>query len=127
MAKPVFVGLDMGASRTKVAVVDAAGELLGHAARKSGVDFGATAAACLDDSLAMAGAGRDDIVRAVSTGYGRANVGFVTDTSKTEIGCLGRGCRHYFPGAITIIDIGGQDNKIVNLDAAGRRVNFISA
>jgi predicted CoA-substrate-specific enzyme activase len=124
MAKPVFVGLDMGASRTKVAVVDAAGELIGHSVRKTGVDFGATAAACLDAALAMAGATRDNITRAVSTGYGRANVGFVTETSKTEIGCLGRGCHHYFPEAITIIDIGGQDNKIVNLDVAGRRINF---
>src|SRR5512138_1459488 len=120
MLKPVFVGLDMGASRTKVAVVDPHGQLIGHAVRKSGVDFGVTASACLDESLAMAGATRDDIVRAVSTGYGRANVAFVTQESKTEIGCLAKGCHHYFPEAITVIDIGGQDNKIVKLDSAGR-------
>ena len=124
MLKPLFVGLDMGASRTKVAVIDPLGELIGHAVRKSGVDFGVTASACLDDSLAMAGATRDDIVRAVSTGYGRANVAFVTQESKTEIGCLAKGCHHYFPEAITIIDIGGQDNKIVKLDNGGRRSSF---
>ncbi len=124
MHKPLFVGLDMGASRTKVAVIDPLGELIGHAVRKSGVDFGVTASACLDDSLAMAGATRDDIVRAVSTGYGRANVAFVTKESKTEIGCLAKGCHHYFPEAITIIDIGGQDNKIVKLDGSGRRSSF---
>jgi predicted CoA-substrate-specific enzyme activase len=124
MARPVFVGLDMGASRTKVAVVDAERRLLGHAVRKSGTDFSATAAACLDASLAMAGATRDEIVNAVSTGYGRANVAFVTEQSKTEIGCLAKGCHHCFPEAITVIDIGGQDNKVIKLDTAGRRNSF---
>lgn len=124
MSKPVFVGLDMGASRTKVAVIDSSGQLIGHAVKKSGIDFSATAAACLDAALEMAGASRSDIAGAVSTGYGRANVAFVTETSRTEIGCLARGGYHYFPEAITIIDIGGQDNKIVKLDSAGRRSSF---
>jgi predicted CoA-substrate-specific enzyme activase len=114
----------MGASRTKVAVVDSAGELLGHAVRKSGTDFAVTAAACLDASLEMAGVSRAEIVNAVSTGYGRANVAFVTEKNKTEIGCLAKGCHHYFPGALTIIDIGGQDNKIIKLDAKGNRSSF---
>lgn len=124
MSQPVFVGLDIGASRTKVAVMDVDGALIGYAVKKSGTDFGRTASACLDISLKMAGVTRSHVERAVATGYGRANVPFVTKTSKTEIGCLARGCNHYFPGALSIIDIGGQDNKIVKLDAAGRRSSF---
>jgi predicted CoA-substrate-specific enzyme activase len=124
MTQPVYVGLDMGASRTKVAVIDAERRLLGHAVRKSGTDFGVTAATCLDISLRMACAGREEIARAVATGYGRANVSFVTDVTKTEIGCIAKGCHHAFPMAITIIDIGGQDNKIIKLDAVGRRGSF---
>jgi predicted CoA-substrate-specific enzyme activase len=124
MSKPVFAGLDMGASRTKVVVLDPAGLLLGHAVKKSGTDFTATASTCLDIALEMAGATRGDIVRAVSTGYGRSNVAFVTESSKTEIGCLAKGCHHWFPGAITIIDIGGQDNKIIKLGPAGNRSSF---
>ncbi len=124
MAKSVYVGLDMGASRTKVAVIDRHGALLGHAVKKSGTDFAATAALCLDAALEQAGAGRSDISGAVSTGYGRNNVAFITRTSKTEIGCHARGCYHSFPEAITIIDIGGQDNKIIKLDAEGRRNSF---
>lgn len=124
MPRPVFAGLDMGASRTKVAVLDPSGVLIGHAVKKSGTDFTATAAVCLDASLEMAGASRKDIVRAVSTGYGRSNVAFVTQVTKTEIGCLAKGCHHYFPGAITIIDIGGQDNKIIKLGPAGNRSSF---
>jgi activator of 2-hydroxyglutaryl-CoA dehydratase len=43
---------------------------------------------------------------------------------KTEISCHAKGCFHYFPQAITVIDIGGQDNKIIKLDAEGHRLNF---
>ena len=124
MASQVYAGLDMGASRTKVAIVDAQGVLIGHAVKKSGTDFSATASACLDLALAMAGATREDIAGAFSTGYGRANVAFVTEKSKSEIGCLAKGCHHYFSGALTIIDIGGQDNKIVKLDGKGNRSSF---
>jgi len=124
MPDPIYVGLDMGASRTKVAVLDARRVLIGHAVRKSGTDFAAAAAACLDESLEMAGADRSRIARAVSTGYGRSNVGFVTETSRTEIGCLAKGCYHRFPEEITIIDIGGQDNKVIKIDAEGRRSGF---
>lgn len=121
---PLFAGLDLGSSRTKVAVIDADGRLIGHSVRKSGIDFTETGRKCLDEALAMAGAGFGDIAGAVSTGYGRANVAFVTETTKTEIGCLAKGGHHYFPEAITIIDIGGQDNKIIKLDQPGRRTGF---
>ena len=124
MAQPVYIGLDMGASRTKVAVIDHTGALLGHAVKKSGVDFAATAAYCLAESLAMAGAGRENIAGAVATGYGRNNVAFITEKSKTEIGCHAKGCHFLFAEPITIIDIGGQDNKVIKLDADGRRESF---
>jgi predicted CoA-substrate-specific enzyme activase len=124
MGKPVFVGLDMGSSRTKVAVLDAAGQLIGHSVKKTGTDFSQTAAACLEASLQMAAANRHDVARAVSTGYGRSNVAFITQENKTEIGCLAKGCHRFFPEAITIIDIGGQDNKIVKLKSDGSRNSF---
>jgi predicted CoA-substrate-specific enzyme activase len=124
MAQPVYIGLDMGASRTKVAVIDRHGVLLGHAVKKSGIDFAATAALCLDISLQLAGATRADIAAAVSTGYGRNNVAFITEKNKSEIGCHAKGCHHSFSGALTIIDIGGQDNKIIKLNAQGQRDSF---
>ncbi len=120
----VFVGIDVGASRTKVAVLDADKNLIGYAIKKSGVDFAATARACLDISLKMANASEGDIVNAVSTGYGRKNVSFIAKGNKTEIGCHAKGCYHYFPVAATIIDIGGQDNKIIKLDENGQRLSF---
>jgi (R)-2-hydroxyacyl-CoA dehydratese activating ATPase len=121
--KRIYVGADVGSSRTKVAVMDADKNLLGYDIKKSGTDFTATAQECLEISLKMAGAARADINNAVSTGYGRKNVTYANGT-KTEIGCHGSGCYLYFPKPITIIDIGGQDNKVIKLDEKGRRINF---
>ena len=122
-APPVHVGVDVGASRTKVAVLDASKRLVGFAVQKSGTDFAETARSCLEASLQMAGCSEAAVASAVSTGYGRNNVAFARDT-RTEIGCHAKGCYHYFPTALTIIDIGGQDNKVIKLDAAGRRTGF---
>ncbi len=71
----------------------------------------------------MAGALKEQIVSAISTGYGRKNVAYAQDT-KTEIGCHARGCFHYFPFSTTIIDIGGQDNKVIKVDENGLRTGF---
>ncbi len=123
MGRKLYAGVDIGASRTKVAILSGDKELIGHSVRKSGTDFGKTADMGLAESLEMAGAARKDVAGCVSTGYGRKNVSFSTDT-KTEIGCHAKGCFHYFPVAMTIIDIGGQDNKIIKVDERGRRLNF---
>ena len=122
-SRQLVVGTDVGSSRTKVAVLDLKRNLLGFAVKKSGTDFSATASACLEAALKMAGATPEAILRAVSTGYGRKNVPFADD-SRTEIGCHAKGCYRYFPQSITIIDIGGQDNKVVKLDEKGRRTGF---
>jgi predicted CoA-substrate-specific enzyme activase len=120
---PVFVGADVGASRTKVAVIDSDKKLIGHSVEKSGTDFTFTANLCLKQSLEMANVEEKDIVRSIATGYGRKNVSYAIETV-TEIGCHAKGCHHYFPLAITIIDIGGQDNKIIKLDKSGKRSSF---
>jgi predicted CoA-substrate-specific enzyme activase len=121
--QPVFVGVDVGASRIKVALLDADKALIGHSVRKSGTDFAAIAEACLESSLKMAQREKKDIFEAISTGYGRKNVPFTQET-KTEISCHAKGCYHYFPTSMTIIDIGGQDNKIIKVDSSGRRTGF---
>ena len=122
-SKAVFVGTDVGASRTKVVILDSEKKIIGHFVKNSGTDFTSTANLCLETSLKMANVEEKYIVKSVSTGYGRKNVSFAQDTI-TEIGCHAKGCYHYFPSAITIIDIGGQDNKIIKLDENGKRSSF---
>ncbi len=121
--KKTYAGVDVGASRTKVAILDADKKLIGHAVKKSGTDFAVTADACLASALKMAGTNAGNIANTVSTGYGRKNVSFARDT-KTEISCHAKGAYYYFPFSTTIIDIGGQDNKIIKVDPSGRRISF---
>jgi predicted CoA-substrate-specific enzyme activase len=122
-SRSIFAGVDVGASRTKVALLDADQKLVGRDVIKSGTDFAESAEICLKSALKMANAAREDIVNTVSTGYGRKNVSFAGGT-KTEISCHARGCHYYFPVEATIIDIGGQDNKIIKIDESGRRLGF---
>lgn len=121
--EPLYCGVDVGASSTKLVLLSADREVRGRAIRRSGVDYCATARACLADALDAAGAAADQLRRTVSTGYGRRNVDFADD-ARTELSCHGLGCYHHYPFAITIVDIGCQDNKIIRLDDDGRRVDF---
>ena len=73
--------------------------------------------------LADAGKARGDVAYVVATGCGRRRADFARDTV-TEITCLAKGVNYLFPGARTIIDIGGQDTKAIRVDAEGRVVEF---
>jgi predicted CoA-substrate-specific enzyme activase len=120
----IFCGVDVGSSTTKVVLIDGDKHLLGWAVRRSGTDFAGGAERCLQEALEKAGIKEmPHFLRTVSTGYGRKNVRY-SQADKTEISCHARGCWHYFPEAQTIIDIGGQDNKVILLDDQGRRRNF---
>ncbi len=120
---PLFCGVDVGASATKLALIDRDGGVRALVARASGVDYAATAKACLDEAFSKLGDPAPELARTVSTGYGRANVPFA-DAAQTEIRCHGVGCFHHIGRAITIVDIGGQDNKVIRLDERGRLVHF---
>ncbi len=59
-----------------------------------------------------------------ATGYGRTSTSLAT-TTRTEISCQALGCVRHFPGqALTIVDIGGQDTKIIKVESSGRRTDF---
>ena len=120
---PFYCGVDVGAAATKLVLIDGDAEVLAREVRSSGIDYAATAEACLGQALAGSGAVSGNIAYCVATGYGRGNVEFA-DERKTEIHCHGIGCHHLVPEAITVLDIGGQDNKVVRLEADGRRVDF---
>ncbi len=119
----LYCGVDVGASATKVVLLDEALTVRAQAVRQSGVDYLATAHACLDECLAPLGCDASAIASTIATGYGRHNVTFASGAA-TEIQCQGIGCFHYFPRAITIVDIGGQDNKVIRLDERGGRLAF---
>jgi predicted CoA-substrate-specific enzyme activase len=119
----VFAGVDVGATATKAVVINADKKILGGFVRRSGADLAGAAAVAFEEAVKQARLSPEAIRHVTATGYGRHNVPFANNT-RTEIGCHGRGCYFYFPEAITVVDIGGQDSKIIKLDAQGRRVGF---
>ena len=118
-----FAGIDVGTTTTKAVIINTDKKVLGSFVRRSGADLASAAAMAFEEAIAQVGIVRDTVQAVVATGYGRKNVTFAHDT-KTEIACHGRGCYHHFPEAITVVDIGGQDSKIIKLDAQGKRVGF---
>ncbi len=118
-----FCGIDIGASSAKLVIIDRQRRAVARALRPSGVNYAETAQRCLEDALAHASLARDRVAGIGSTGYGRDNVSWADDRM-TEIACHGKGAFFHFPQAMTVIDIGAQDSKIIHLDAKGRRTGF---
>lgn len=123
VAEALFAGVDVGSTTTKAVVVSADGRVRGVAVVRSGADFTRAATAAFEAACAAVPASREGIRRVISTGYGRRNVPFADDR-RTEIACHGRGAFHAAGHAITVVDVGGQDSKVIELDEAGRRVRF---
>ena len=117
-----YAGVDVGSGYTKAVVLDDSA-VVGRGLTHSGADFTAAAIRARDEALAEAQLEADQLEGVVSTGYGRTNVPFATAT-RTEIDCHARGAYHGVPQAITVVDIGGQDNKIIQVDADGKRIGF---
>lgn len=107
------IGLDIGSTATKVAVMDEEKQNILHVQTwPTGWDSKATAAQIRADLMDEKWAAEDSVWTA--TGYGRVSVDFA-DRVVTEITCHGRGALHLHGADCTVIDIGGQDTKIITL------------
>jgi predicted CoA-substrate-specific enzyme activase len=120
---PYYCGVDIGASALKLVLIDDNREIVARAIRRSGIDYGQSADLALDDALESVSLSRHQISKAYSTGYGRNNVGW-SHGSATEIACHGKGAFFHLQRAMTVVDIGAQDSKMIQMDANGRRANF---
>lgn len=119
----MFLGIDIGSSSTKAAVVDQDKKLLAVSVQNLGT--GTTAyETVVADVLARAGVQPSDIRFTVATGYGRVNYKGA-DKQITEITCHAKGVNFLTRDAKTIVDIGGQDAKVIKLDANGKVENFV--
>lgn len=121
--KPLFVGIDIGSTTAKAVIIDRENAILAQSIQRSGYDFEQVSESVLAAALAAADLPRSAVTAVLSTGYGRRNVAFA-DYQRTEILCHARGVHYYFPEPVSVVDIGGQDNKIIHLGAKGERLNF---
>ncbi len=118
-----FVGIDVGASTTKSIIINSKKKILGYSVNDSGADFQVAAEHAFEISQKKAKVEASNKRIVISTGYGRRNVQNANST-KTEISCHARGSYHHFPHAHTLIDIGGQDSKIIKVNDWGKRISF---
>lgn len=116
-------GLDIGSSFAKVVVIDEKGNMLGSAVQRTGIDFNKIAEALLQKALSEAGIDSGALSGIVATGIGR-NGCLLTVRTKPEIGCFAKASFFLFGGPAVVIDIGGQDNKIIKFDESGKQTFF---
>jgi len=110
-----LAGIDIGSRYIKYAILKQ-GEPVALVTRETGYDPLPVCRALLEEMPAD---------RTLATGYGRH---LIEEDRKirtiTEIRAVARGARHFFPSCATIIDIGGQDTKVVGLAGNGTVANF---
>jgi predicted CoA-substrate-specific enzyme activase len=118
----ITAGIDIGSISTKAALLSD-GKLLGTRLIFTGYNAEAAGRTVFEELLNDLGLERSAVRRVISTGYGRNSVKFV-DKAVTEITCHGMGAYYLDPGARSIIDIGGQDSKVIVIDGKGKVKNF---
>lgn len=123
LAPPFVAGVDVGSVATKAVI---------YAPRQCAVvataiiPTGWNSRAAGEEALrrAMRDAGGDWPRKVVATGYGRVALPFA-DKVVTEITCHARGAVHLFPATRVVLDIGGQDSKVIGVEADGSVQDFV--
>lgn len=119
-----YAGIDSGSASTDVVILDRDRNLVASVIRPTGAGAGGSAEKALQEALDRAGLTRDDLAGCVATGYGRAAIE-TGNRSITEITCHAKGARFLDPAVRCVIDIGGQDSKVIALDESGNVENFV--
>lgn len=133
-------GIDIGSLSTEVVLMEANANLHGEAGGNprperldsilafsivlTGASIQKAMEQALEAALGKAGADFSQIEAVVATGYGRRMVSFA-QRAVTEITCHGQGAHYLFPQARTVIDVGGQDSKVIRLSPGGEVVDFV--
>lgn len=111
--EPYSVGVDVGSTATKVAVLDAGRTLVATMQCPTGyssVDAAGRALRMLEEAGYPQGS-----FAAVATGYGRVAVPYARKVV-TEITCHGKGASYLFAPDGCVVDVGGQDTKVILLE-----------
>ena len=124
MGKGYFAGIDSGSTSTDVVILNKEKEIVAGVIMPTGAGAALGAERALEEALKEVGLAREDIDAVVTTGYGRTAIS-VGDKSITEITCHARGAHFLDPEVRTVVDIGGQDSKVIRLNEDGTVKNFV--
>jgi len=120
----ICAGIDAGSRAVKGVLIDAESlEIVGSTVGSQGVHQQQTGDAVFTRLLCLNELTPNDIGRTVATGYARNLVSFA-DTTITEITCHAWGVHHCVSNARTVVEIGGQDSKLLRLQDDGSVRDF---
>lgn len=120
----IVAGIDSGSSSTSAVIIDSDKNILGYSIVPTGAKSIESAENALELALKSSGISKDELFFIVATGYGRVSIPFA-NLEITEITCHARGAFFLDNSVRTIIDIGGQDSKVIRIDENGSVVEFI--
>ena len=122
--KGFYAGIDSGSTSTDVVILDKDRNIVAQVVLPTGAGAAIGADRALAEALEQAHLRLSDLNATVATGYGRSAIER-GDQSITEITCHAKGAFFLDPQVRTIIDIGGQDSKVIRIDETGSVVNFV--
>lgn len=117
-----YAGIDSGSTSTNCVIIKG-DQIVASGSRLTGVDVQKSADLILTQCINEANLKKEDILSITTTGYGRNRID-LKDNDVTEISCHAAGAHFLNPKVHTVIDIGGQDSKVIHLDDQGRVINF---
>lgn len=121
----ITAGIDAGSRTLKAVLWDtAAGQVIAREWMDQGVEQAALARQLFERCVQKAGLQVGDVKAIIATGYGRDLLDFA-NTTLTEITCHAIGVRSQLPAVKTIIEIGGQDSKLIRLGPDGGVRDFV--
>ncbi|HCA28917.1 MAG TPA: 2-hydroxyglutaryl-CoA dehydratase [Ruminococcaceae bacterium] len=122
--KPIYtLGIDVGSTASKCVILKDGKEIVS----KSLIPVGAGTSGpkrAISEVLENCQLKKEDMSYILATGYGRNSIDFV-DQQMSELSCHARGAAFLFENVHTVIDIGGQDAKVLRLGNDGNLVNFV--
>ena len=118
----ITCGVDIGARSIDIVLFDGK-KVIDSIVMNTGAKPRDRALAAYKNILQKNGVSRKNPVRTISTGYGRNHFP-ETDEAISEISCHAAGVAYYFPRAELVIDIGGQDSKVIKMLPGGKVVDF---
>ncbi|OHB56160.1 MAG: hypothetical protein A2Y12_12310 [Planctomycetes bacterium GWF2_42_9] len=115
----ICAGIDAGSRAIKIALIDADNStIIATDVTDQGVAQENLAKNLFENILKKNSISRKEIGAVIATGYGRNAISFA-DKTITEITCHAAGVKHFIPDVRAIIDIGGQDSKLIRLNENG--------
>lgn len=116
------LGIDIGSTTSKCVLLEDGKRIAAHVLVQAGTGTHGPEQA-LQTIYTQSGIQKSEIAFTVATGYGRLTLPDA-DGEMSELSCHGKGIAAMYPDVRTIIDIGGQDAKVICLNSKGQMMNF---